>query len=434
MVDGLLQKILGAVLVNPVNRVNSALWRDTASHMVHDLYVCFTSVDRSFFVLLIGFYGLFLGVFRRSAPAVRARPFQTLPEPSAAGCLYFFLVFTFFSLAGSLSSTIYASFWISPSERRYLLPCYLLPLLSITMALFHYRGRISPWIKATLFSAVLIYSAMAILPQGLALRWRELSLIYPKNAQSLDRLAFDTGLRHGYGDYWSAKFLTVHSRAGVRVNQLYPNLAIYSWINNFSWYGNPPAGKGGYPEYQFIVMDRMQKNRVLEEFGEPASRQNCSGSEIYIYNRRQDYKFRNFLRAWVSTDLHAPVEPASLARPKPGGSAWDSASGGIIPATGELLVRFDPPAGGDLLEIAADNNDEYEVRFYGPDASGIIAPPMASLVVPKVTARGVRSRILPIPETVRNRPVARLVIRPVSGDGFYGVGHVFIYEDTWFER
>jgi len=128
------------------------------------------------------------------------------------------------------------------------------------------------------------------------------------------------------------------------------------------------------------------------------------------------------------------VEPASLARPKPGGSAWDSASGGIIPATGELLVRFDPPAGGDLLDIAADNNDEYEVRFYGPDPGGNGAPPMASLVVPKVTARGVRSRILPIPGSARNRPVARLVIRPVSGDGFYGVGHVFIYEDTWFER
>ncbi|MFB3787070.1 MAG: hypothetical protein ACE15F_11955 [bacterium] len=434
VLEGLLQKILDAALVDPINRINSALWGKTASHMARDLYVCITTVDRAFFALLIGYCALLLWRLYRTALAKRAREIRTLPEQSADRSLLFFLVFTLFSLAGCLSSSIYASFWISPSERRYLLPCYLLPLIGVTMALFHCRGRIPSWCKSILFSSVAIYSAAVILPEGLILRWQDLRLPYPKNARCLDRLAYDTGLRYGYGDYWSAKFLTVHSRAGVRVNQLYPNLALYSWINNFTWYGNAPAGTGRYPEYQFIVMDRMQKNRVLEEFGEPAFQQNCQGSEIYIYNRRQDYKFRNFLRARVSRDLHAPVEPASLAIPKPDGSGWDSASGGIIPATGELVVRFDPPARGDLLEISADNNDEYEVRLYGPDSGADGSLPLGTVRIPKVGARGLRARILPLPDSAQNRPVSSVVIRAVSGDGFYGVGHVFIYKDTWRER
>lgn len=429
--SGLIQHLLGAVLVDPGTRINPARWGATASHMGNDLYTCFTTVDRSFLIHLVLFAGLFIGMIRRSILVLRGRDSRTFGNVHPDHALLFLVVFTFFSLAGSVSSTIYASFWISPSERRYLLPCYLLPLLSLTMALFTYRDRISIWIKSSLLICVTVYSAAVVLPEALSLRWSELKLSYPSNVQSLDRLAREKGLRFGYGDYWNAKFITMYSRAGLRVNQLHPNLALYAWINNLSWYGNDPGRKGRFPGYQFIVTDRMQTNRILEEFGEPAFRQPCRGSEIFIYNRQEDYRFRNYLRSRLSRDLHAPVEPASLALSKPDGAAWDTAAVGIIPATGELSVRFDPPALGNLLEIAADNNDEYEVRIYGPDREADDAPLLGSVVVPKVTARGLRSRILPLPESAQTQSVARVVIRPIAGDGFYGVGHVFIYEDTW---
>ena len=90
-----------------------------------------------------------------------------------------------------------------------------------------------------------------------------------------------------------------------------------------------------------------------------------------------------------------------------------------------LEVLFEPPAFGEVIEISADANDEYEIIVFSGSHR------VAMLRAPAVPGcDGMQARYLLLPVHADERGVDKLLIRPVSGDGRCSVGHVFIYEDS----
>ena len=286
------------------------------------------------------------------------------------------------------------------------------------------------WLKLIVFSTIVIFSLRQIIPEAITLEAANLRLPYPEMVQCLDKLAINYDLKYGYSDYWNAKYTTVISHSGARVNALDTDLHILNWINNPVWYINKVGEDSGqYPKYQFILTERLSKPEIEIRFGKPAIRKECPGTEIYIYNRKSDVAFRNFLR--IPTTIAAKVSvPSSILSPKslrkyvPNGQPWDAPGNVIIPRNGELSVKLDPPVVSEILEIAADSNDEYVVDFFRNETI------LGQLTVPRMPQMGIQARYLPLPKSILGKPFNRLVVRPLQGDGAYSVGDIFFYNDS----
>ena len=343
--------------------------------------------------------------------------------------LLILLVFSVISAIGTIVGPIAINRWVAVWCVHYLQVLYVLPILLISIFLVSHIIKGSLWPKMIILLTAIV-SIYMILTGTRALEADGLSLPYPKSVQRLDKLSKEHGFRYGYGYYWHAKFITVFSREGVRVNQLDKNLGFFQWMNNNAWYCSIPGGNNAkYPKYEFILVTPSTRQTVAEKFGKPAAVEYCDGLEVHLYDRKSDVAFRNFLRvpALMINDRDLPASPSSpeyLSLYKPDGSA-SSAPGNLeIPADGDVSIQFDPPARGEIIEFAADSDGEYLLHFLAKDK------PIDTLTVPKGAGAGLKIRYLLLPESIKEEPFDTLVIHNLASVGATRVGHIFIYDDT----
>ena len=209
---------------------------------------------------------------------------------------FYLLFITLFSIS-SVLFTVVTPFVVGRWAYRYLLPAFILPLSTLAVFLAAYYGKIPSWFKVLLFSIILLSSAYNILPKAKALVIDDFKLPYPPDVKCLDELAKHYNLQYGYSDYWNAKRVTILSHFGLRVNQIQKGFMPYWWGNNILWYSNKVGHPGEYPKYQFILTNNLPTDDLERKFGAPAITKNCSGTEVYIYNREGDLAFRNVLRS-----------------------------------------------------------------------------------------------------------------------------------------
>ncbi len=352
------------------------------------------------------------------------------PNRSSNKIVLFVVFITFLPVLCSLTAVVYSGVWISVSERRYLLPLYVFPLLSLTLILFFLHHRIPRRVKTVGIVAVLLLCSIRILPSALSFQLHQCKLPYPESVQSLDTLANRLDLKYGYADYWHAKRLTIFSKAGLRINQVHQDLMFHWAINNKSWYQREINDPDSYPLYTFIVTNGLSKDQMLSRFGDPAIRYDCDGLKIYVYNRQEDTAFRNYLRTRVTDDYHAPAQPNRLQHPKKDGTSWDAKGNIVFDQNEEISVKFNPPAEGNLLELSADNNDEYDIELYSTSEKSDHLF-LGRITAPKVLLPGLQKRYVFLPESLKGHEISKLMIKPGRGDNHYSVGHVFIYEDPY---
>lgn len=128
---------------------------------------------------------------------------------------------------------------------------------------------------------------------------------YPSNIACIDKKVGNLGLKRGIAQYWRARTITLLSKKGVVVVQVAPNLLPYRWENNSDWYKD---------DFNFIIIDQpsttwlsINKETVINRFGEPALIFSCEGMEILVYNRPTDTLFkRQFDYTSVKLDDLAP--------------------------------------------------------------------------------------------------------------------------------
>jgi hypothetical protein len=345
--------------------------------------------------------------------------------------MLFLIVFSIISVLGTIAAPIATNRWVGRFSIHYAQLLYILPLFSISIMAASYKGKYVPWLKLSLF-VILFSGVVMILPGTKGLDLASLKLRYPKSIECLDKLAEAHNLHYGYGGYWHARFITIFSRRGVRVNQLLlDKLALHEWFNNTApLCAAPRHAGGGYPKYDFILVTPSTRGTIEEKFGRPAHKEYCRGIETNIYNRESDIAFRNFLRlpAYLALGRElpsSPVSPESLGIFKAEGASWDAPGNVVIPEDGRLVARFDPPVANEIIEIAADGDDEYLIHFLSGETL------LGSLIVPLTSKPDIQIRYLRLPGSVRKKSFDRLEIQPTRGDGNYSIGHIFLYDDSY---
>ncbi len=110
----------------------------------------------------------------------------------------------------------------------------------------------------------------------------------PPAMRCIDDAAKRYGWRYGLSDFWNAKPISVYSRTGLRVNQITYNLTIDYYSNNIHWY----EGKDSLPSYDFVIVDRLNKEALVDRYGPPSRVIHCGESEIFSYEGPGHDSFR----------------------------------------------------------------------------------------------------------------------------------------------
>lgn len=113
-----------------------------------------------------------------------------------------------------------------------------------------------------------------------------------------------------------------------------------------------------------------------------------------------------------------------LATPRANGDPWDG-EGNLVFA-GQALVDLGRTWRPTAIEISVDHNDHYLVEFRaGDEISGAVelTPVDAADAQPGLIVRNV-----PLPPTVTEAGADRVIVRALSGDEAYAVGHLLLTE------
>ncbi|MCK5028882.1 MAG: hypothetical protein KAR57_04555 [Bacteroidales bacterium] len=107
---------------------------------------------------------------------------------------------------------------------------------------------------------------------------------YPENVKCIDELSQENNLRYGVAEYWDAKQITMFSKQNVRVYTVLDNLGAWYHVTNQNWFYKDGKGKYANPKFNFVITDRLNKNKISNQLGIPTDTLKCAdGTEIFIY-------------------------------------------------------------------------------------------------------------------------------------------------------
>jgi len=371
-------------------------------------------------------------------------------------CMLFFLVSGAASLMFPLLNLPFRL--NNASTIRYVQPLYVFPLIILSMCVSVLASRGGKAMRAVTMTTLSLGCVVGAVMRGGNLLPKRLFAEVPGFVQDFDRLHEAAGVTNGLGSYWLAKPTCLLSDRGVHIDAVWLPWGIFSDVSNLQWYLARRTDRPRLRRYEFIVpYSKFPAAAVVARFGPPAAVygeavvRTKPDPAIYegpalqalVYDRKSDVAFHNFLYMPViaETDAEPPStvkSPPNLQKFKFDGLPTDYPGCSTIPAGGSLEVVFDPPAEGDVLEISADYNDEYEAQVRYLDGRS------ETLKLPVVPGVGLQRRFLLLSRglpaainrggdpSLQGMPkVQGLTIRPISGDGAYSVGHVFVYQDSW---
>ncbi len=111
---------------------------------------------------------------------------------------------------------------------------------------------------------------------------------YPESVKCIDQLSKQENIKFGVAEYWKAKYITMFSREDVRVYTVLDNLSIWYHVMNENWYFQNKKGKFGNPEFNFIISNKINRDKIIEHLGNPEDTITCVDNiEILKYSQFQ---------------------------------------------------------------------------------------------------------------------------------------------------
>jgi hypothetical protein len=322
---------------------------------------------------------------------------------------------------------------------RYMLPCYLLPLLLTGWLLGLLPGR-----GARLGRVVI--PALAVLVAGwrLAERGRELAALkveppYPPLARVLDRLVRERGPMRGLAEFWVARPMQFLTRERVVVAPLDANgLPFFHASNPARFLADDPRDTS-VPPYRFVVVGPGHlwpdpgPAMVSLLYGLPRERIPAGEYEVWLYDQLHSTPLDRFLRAQVAERLRArdpgtgPASPSCLARAKANMTPADAPGNILLGPDEGVEVRFAGPVTGKVLDVGAGHDQQFDLTFFaGAERVGRLAVPTVPFTGAVYESAGIQSRLLPLPPALQARPWDRVVVRPRPGSGPANLGHLLV--------
>jgi hypothetical protein len=324
---------------------------------------------------------------------------------------------------------------------RYLYTWLQLPFLFIAMwpRLFAWRPAVR-LVHASLIAVVLF--RVGTLPDPLPIE--RFGARYPPLARALDEMVRKHGRLRGFADYWRARemhYLT-HERVDV--------LPILSW--GLPWFHgtNPNAFLSDdsreltLPEYHFVIVATSgesgpEPEHILSRYGKPIEVIAVDGYEIWRYEKMANRQLDMFLRAQLAQRLVeqlpfvGPSEPLALAVPKRNLTAWESRRNVQVPRDQTLSIRFDKPAHGEMIDIAANFADEYMLWFYREGRKlGNVRAPSVDWTGAEIAycEPGLQSRLVAVPHACREGGFDEVRVTPLGRSPHFSIGHFLVF-DEW---
>ena len=183
------------------------------------------------------------------------------------------------NLFAVLAGGLFMILFLNMETMRYFLPLYFLPPFLFVLILVSYinqkhLNKIQSGAPVFALCLALLLITQIKLPLSKILKYNiPLAECLDQNKELYD-------LKYGLGNYWHSKPIDIFSKKGVRVNQVTANLGPWYWLNNYYWF----LGKEGeMPEYNFVIIDKLDRQFVIEKFGDPTDVLACPGSEVFVY-------------------------------------------------------------------------------------------------------------------------------------------------------
>jgi hypothetical protein len=326
----------------------------------------------------------------------------------------------------------------NPAIYRYILPCYVLPLLLTGWLLGLLPGRLARLGRVVIPTLAVLVAAWRVADRGPALATVPLDRPYPPLARVLDRLVRERGPLRGFGEFWAARQMHFLCREEVAIAPLDRfGMPFFHASRPGRFLADDPRDTS-VPRFDFIVVrpactfQDPGPELVSLLYGLPRERIPAGDHEVWLYDRLQSSPLDRFFRARIAERLRArdpgtgPASPGRLARPKANMSPINARGTISITKDGEVTARFAHPLTGKAIDVAAGHDEVFDLEFRAGDRS------LARLHVPGVPFNGsayeypgMQARLLPLPESVQTEPFDRVVVRPRPGSAVHR-GHFLV--------
>jgi hypothetical protein len=321
---------------------------------------------------------------------------------------------------------------------RYCVASYFLPFLFLGLLLALLPGwaaRLGRGLLLVFVVGLALHQFALLLPK---VSREALRQPYPPLAEAIDRLVEEHGPMRGLAGFWSARELSFLTHSRTLLVPILTDCSPYPHASNANWYIDPGPGRLSLPEYRLLVVAASRglaptPEVLVSQFGQPLKKVLVGPDQLWLYDRLDSVAFERFLRAQVARRVRrqvpavVPVWPKALARPRANGTPSD-ARGVIALGPGQALeVRFPRPVSACLLDVAADYRDRGGLLFFrGDEAVGRLTIPALPWTGSPHWKPGLQSRLLEVPQALRERGWDRVVVLPY-GSGLR-LGHLLAYE------
>jgi len=199
--------------------------------------------------------------------------------------LTYLLVFTTF-LFITLTAPILNGSYVSMAILRYNIYSLYAGVFSIGFLLYKFRLPLN-YLKIVLVIFLFVESVFIISKiknQDIINGLSNFMNYYPEEVQYIDQLAKENNLKYGVAEYWNAKHTTMLSRQNVRIYTVLSDVAAWYHVTNQNWFYKGGKGDYGNPEFNFIITQRLNKENILRQLGNPIDTLYCAnGLEIFVF-------------------------------------------------------------------------------------------------------------------------------------------------------
>ncbi|HRQ83010.1 MAG TPA: hypothetical protein PKZ97_18015, partial [Azospirillaceae bacterium] len=166
---------------------------------------------------------------------------------------------------------------------RYLMPLLFHPLLLAATALGPRLAQAGEsWRNAPIVALLPLAAIVAVWGSRVppTLTWS------PPEARDIIGCRDAFGLKAGLSNYWLSKYLMIFTNWDMQIDQVlpqYPN-HIYFWVNNINWYTKSISNPNNPPDYNFIILNRLEREPILRDYGPPDREVACGRLNLLIYD------------------------------------------------------------------------------------------------------------------------------------------------------
>lgn len=203
--------------------------------------------------------------------------------------LFYLLTFTSFLFITLMAPIINGSY-VSQAILRYNIYSLYAGVFSFGYLIYKFQSSLKISLNYLTIILVLLLTIESVFifskisKQNSIKRLSEFMNYYPEKVKCIDELSKENNLKYGVAEYWSAKQITMLSKQNVRIYTVLDNMGAWYHVTNQNWFYKNGKGKYANPEFNFVLTDGLNTNKIINQLGIPIDTLQCAeGAEIFIY-------------------------------------------------------------------------------------------------------------------------------------------------------